>query len=104
MDARDHRRFLRTPLALAVEGGHVVAASMLLGHGAHVDASDADGRTPLFRCAQRNYVPSFFCTLAGNLLALFVARCSPLFLVVLFSYFFQILILWHKINFPAGFI
>ena len=56
MDARDHRRFLRTPLALAVEGGHVVAAGMLLDHGAHVDASDADGRTPLFRCAARTCV------------------------------------------------
>ena len=49
MDARDHRRFLRTPLALAVENGHLEAAGMLLKHGAHIDACDADGRTPLFR-------------------------------------------------------
>ena len=49
MDARDHRRFLRTPLALAVENGHLEAAKMLLKHGAHIDACDADGRTPLFR-------------------------------------------------------
>ena len=49
MDARDQRRFLRTPLALAVENGHLEAAKMLLKHGAHIDACDADGRTPLFR-------------------------------------------------------
>ncbi len=51
VDARDHPRHLRTPLALAVENGHSKSADLLLRHGAHIDASDAAGRTPLFRAA-----------------------------------------------------
>jgi ankyrin repeat protein len=51
VDARDHARHLRTPLAMAVENGYIKSAELLLQHGAHIDAHDASGRTPLFRAS-----------------------------------------------------
>eukprot|EP00966_Prymnesium_polylepis_P053934 1246719-Prymnesium_polylepis.1 len=37
----------RTPLIACAANGHTLAAACVLGRGAELDATDADGRTPL---------------------------------------------------------
>ncbi|KAI8049744.1 ankyrin repeat-containing domain protein [Syncephalis plumigaleata] len=47
----------RTPLQLAVIGGHVEMATLLIDHGAEICARVADGRTVLHLAAQQGHVP-----------------------------------------------
>eukprot|EP00903_Cladosiphon_okamuranus_P011025 g10413.t1 len=44
----------RTPLHLAVEGGHVAVADVLLAHGASIFAQDGHGQTPLTLSFDKN--------------------------------------------------
>lgn len=49
----------QTPLHIAAENGHFEIASQLLAHGAEVDATDAQGSTPLLlaaKWANNNYI------------------------------------------------
>ena len=44
-----------TPLLLAIEGGHVQTARLLIRHGAGQDVPDKDGRLPLLLAAEKGY-------------------------------------------------
>lgn len=48
-DAKDNSG--STPLFLAAQGGHQVAALMLTAHGCDVEAEDGQGETPLSAAA-----------------------------------------------------
>ncbi|MCJ1376569.1 hypothetical protein MMC20_007812 [Loxospora ochrophaea] len=44
-----------TPLLLAIKGGHVPTARLLIRHGAQQDVPDKDGRLPLLLAAENGY-------------------------------------------------
>ena len=44
-----------TALFCAAQGGHVALVNMLIGEGAEVDKTTADGRTPLFTASFEGY-------------------------------------------------